>query len=485
MAGPGAPAAWLMGRTLAQLARPIIWCDAGDPIRDVAARMGAGGSSCALVRSAHDVGIVTDHDFRDRVATGGIGIEMPIGMLATVPALAIRESATQAEGLLRMVEHGVHHLVVTDHAGNPTGVVRAVDLAQAEVRDPLVVRSAIEAANTFDEIADATTMLPEVIVSLCDSGLAASYIGAIHAAVVDAAIRQIVRVRKDPWLMNGGVSLVLLGSLARRESLPLSDVDSALVWADAQPGAPDPAESIRGAARALLGDLERCGLQPCPNGANADNPLFSRSRRAWTAAITAWHADSSDERALLMTATMADNRPLTNEPLGRCLADALATATGHTRVLRALLEEALRFKPPTGFVRDFVVEHGGQHSGELDLKKGGLAPVIGLARWVGIATGDADGSTTERLRRGASLGVLTDDEAKTLAGAFEYLYELLLSREADALRRGATPTTYLLPRELDTLTRRHLRETFRAIRSVQDHIDEHWLARLERTQLRA
>jgi CBS domain-containing protein len=478
-------AAWATERTLAYLARPVIWCEASDRIADVARRIGAAGLSCALVRTSQGVGVVTDHDFRHAIATGDASVDAPVSTLATVPVLTIHEHATQAEALLRMVQHAVHHLAVTDQHGSPIGVLRAVDLAQAEVRDPLLVRSAVESATSIDDVAEAARMLPDTIVSLCDSGHSATYVGAIHAAVIDAVIRQVLRIRGDSTLPATGVSWVALGSLARRESLPLSDVDSAMVWADPSPGAVDAAESIRTSARGVLDDLRRCGLAPCPNGVNADNPQFSRCRRDWTAAITSWHEDSSDERALLMTATLADNRPLTDEPLGRCLTDALATIGGHTRVLRALLDEALRFKPPTGFVRDFVVEHGGQHSGELDLKKGGLAPVTGLARWVGLATGNVRGGTAERLRRGASLGVLTDDEAKTLAGAFEYVYEMLLSREADALRRASTPTTYLVPGELDTLTRRHLREAFRAIRSVQDHIDEHWLARLERAQLRA
>jgi len=33
---------------------------------------------------------------------------------------------------------------------------------------------------------------------------------------------------------------------------------------------------------------------------------------------------------------------------------------------------------------------------------GGLAPVVALARWIAIVSGDAGGTTTDRLRRGAS-----------------------------------------------------------------------------------
>jgi CBS domain-containing protein len=464
-------------RRLEQVVRPIVWCEPTDRIRDVAERISAGAHSCALVRLDGGLGIVTDHDFRRRIGTGEISIDAPVSLLATTPVLTIDQCATQADGLLRMVEHGVHHLVVTDAMGRPAGVVRAVDLAQAEVRDPLLVRSAVDTAASLAELADAARLLPAAIVALCDSRVAASHIGAVHAAVVDAIVRRVLWLRAEPVFADVPHSWVVLGSLARRESLPLSDIDTALVWADPPAGAPDPAESVRAAAGRVLADLRRCGLVPCPSGTNADTPTFSRSRSRWVAAITAWKTASDDGRGYLMSAMVADSRPLTNPELGRCLADS-APAPGRTRFLRGLLDEALAFRPPVGFVRDFVVEHGG----ELDLKKGGLAPVVGLARWVAIATGDVAGSTVERLRRGAERGVLTVDEAQALAGAFDDVYGLLLRHEAEALSRGVEPTTYIAPRDLDTLTRRHLRETFRVIRSVQERIDERWLARLERAR---
>jgi CBS domain-containing protein len=468
-------------RRLAQVVRPIVWCEPTERIREVAERISAGAHSCALVRLPTGLGIVTDHDFRRRIATGEISIDAPVSKLATTPVLTIDQSAAQVDGLLRMVEHGVHHLVVTDAMGRPVGVVRAVDLAQAEVRDPLLVRSAVDTATSLAELADAARLLPAAIVALCDSRVAASHIGAVHAAVVDAIVRRVLWLRAEPVFAEVPHSWVVLGSLARRESLPRSDIDTALVWADPPAGGADPAEPMRAAAGRVLADLGRCGLVPCPSGTNADNPAFSRSRSGWVAAITAWKTASDGGRGDLMSATVADSRPLTNPELGRCLADTVP-APGQTRFLRGLLTEALGFRPPTGFVRDFVVEHGGEHRGELDLKKGGLAPVVGLARWVAIATGDVSGSTAERLRRGADRGVLTVDEAQALAGAFDDVYGLLLRHEAEALSRGAEPTTYIAPRDLDTLTRRHLRETFRVIRSVQERIDENWMARLERAR---
>jgi len=66
-------------------------------------------------------------------------------------------------------------------------------------------------------------------------------------------------------------------------------------------------------------------------------------------------------------------------------------------------------KPPTGFFRDFVVSHDGERSGTLDIKRGGLLPVVDIARWAGVSAGVTSASTPERLRAGREAGVLHEE----------------------------------------------------------------------------
>jgi CBS domain-containing protein len=314
-------------------------------------------------------------------------------------------------------------------------------------------------------------------VALHDNAVSPPLIGVLHSAIVDAAVRRVLALRSAAFA-DVRHSWVLLGSLARREPLPRSDIDTALVWADPTGWAPDPAVRTRGFASTVLADLRRCGLQPCPSGANADNPLFSRSQSAWATAARGWIRDPTAEGALLLSAMVADSRPLTDVPLGLHLTDSIRSHTRTHQFLRALLDEALRWVPPTGFVRDFIVHRTGEHRGQLDLKRGGLAPVVALGRWIAIATGESRGTTAQRLQRGADDGVLTTDEAQTLIGGHESIYCLLLDHEVAAIRRAADPATFIAPRDLDTLTRRHLRETFRAIIRVQERLDQDWTRRL-------
>ena len=93
----------------------------------------------------------------------------------------------------------------------------------------------------------------------------------------------------------------------------------------------------------------------------------------------------------------------------------------HDGRLRLLARLALSFRPPTGFLRDFVVEHSGERKGQLDIKHGGLIPIIDLARWAGIAAGVASASTAERLRAAEAAGTLESSEARALAEAFDFI----------------------------------------------------------------
>ncbi|MGO8958076.1 MAG: putative nucleotidyltransferase substrate binding domain-containing protein [Streptosporangiaceae bacterium] len=458
--------------------RPLVWCDAGDRIADVAQRMGEARQSCAVVRCRDGTGIVTDSDFRRHVATGRVPAEAPVGDIATVPVTMITDGATIADALLRMVEHDVHHLPVADSHGGPTGVVRVVDMASAEVRDPLLIRSAVAHAADLPELAATARMLPSTAVALADAGVPPLRLAALLGTVRDAIMRRLLSI--DAGIDTAGTrcSWMVLGSTARSEAFPGSDLDTAVAWAD-EPGEPGNFDRVQAAASRLLDDMEQCGLHRCPDGANATERLFNRSVADWKAAADRWIGLPTGSGTALLVSLIADSRPLTDVALGRSVTDALAVSSRSFDFIEGVLHLALHYRPPTGFVRDFVVEHTGQHRGQLDLKHGGLVPVASIARWAAIVTRDVRGSTPERLRRAQHAGLLTADESSSLTGAFEEIFGLLMTREIEAIRGGAPPTRYVAPRDLDSLTRRLLRETFRIISEVQATLESEWISRVK------
>ena len=459
--------------------RTIVWCDAATSVRAAAEAVSRADQSCALVRTRQGVGIVTDRDFRSKVATGQVSVDAPVHAIMTTPVNTVASTATLATAFVQMVKAGVHHLVVQDEDARPAGILRAMDLASVEVRDPLLIRTAIDAAATIGELSQACRLLPSTIVELHDTGVPADHIGALTSALTDAILTRLLVLSGEDHGASPPRSWLVLGSMARHEPLPGSDVDTGIVWADGT-GA-DPGGRIRNGAALVLDDMEQCGLRRCPDGANADNPLFSRSRMAWTAAARTWITEPTREGALLLSSIAADSRPITEVTIGRAVTDAIRETTRSADYLDALLRFALNARPPAGFIRDFVVEHSGEHRGGLNLKRGGLLPISALARWLAIAMGDVRGSTPDRLSRAAAAGLLTADEAETLTGAFRDVYELLLRQEVAAIRAGKPFSNWIAPRDLDTLTRRHLRDSFRAISAVQAQVEGGWKTRMATT----
>lgn len=456
--------------------RPIVWSEASASVRDVAKAITEAEQSCALIKFDGGLGLVTDRDFRSRVGIGEISVDAPISAIMSSPVITVPVSFTLAEAFLRMVGSGVHHLVVVDDYQKPVGVVRAMDLASVELRNPLLIRAAIESSRNVDELAEASRFLLPSIVELHDSGVPALHVGALIAVIVEAILTRLLAL-SDEGYSPVARSWLILGSMARGEPLPISDVDTAIAWADPLDES-NPADAIRESASRVLDQMERCELHRCPDGANADNPLFSRSKSSWVAVARTWITEPTREGALLLSSIVADSRPITHPTIGRAITDTIRATTRSNEYLNWLLRFTLAKKPPVGFVRDFVIEHSGEHRGDLDLKRGGLTPVCALARWLAIASGDVHGGTIDRLKRAASGGLLTDDEADVLIGAFKDVYQLAFEQEVAAIKSGRTGSSWVAPQHLDSLTRRHLRESFRSIAAVQTRVENDWQTRL-------
>ena len=152
------------------------------------------------------------------------------------------------------------------------------------------------------------------------------------------------------------------------------------------------------------------------------------------------------------------------------LAEAFRDARRHPALLRQLARFSLSFRPPTGFLRGLVVEHSGEHRGRLDLKHGGLVPIVDLARWAGMAAGVTSASTPERLRAAAAAGTLSDGGRAHADRRLRAHHGPAPGPPRRADRGGSGADDHIDPASLSPLTRSYLKEAFRAVASVQKGI---------------
>jgi CBS domain-containing protein len=447
---------------------PPLLCQGTEPIREAARRMTEEGASAALVPLPGSFGIVTDRDLRRRVIVPGLSPDAPVSSIMTAPAFTVTADRLGGDVLLDMLERNVHHIPVVSAAGRVLGVVDDGDLVAAEGRKPLLLRRAIALAESPAELATAAAGLNPVIIALHDARVTAEQVTAVRSVVLDALTRRLVELAvRDAGPPPVPFTWFALGSLARREAAPSSDVDSALAW-DGTP--PDDAAGYFGrVTRAVDEGLRACGISPDEHGASAANPIFARSLASWRRAARRLSEDPTQDKALILVSVLADSRPVWSSG-GAAMDGGLWEGQPTPELLRLLARFALSFRPPTGFLRDFVVEHSGERRGQLDLKHGGLIPIVDLARWAGMAAGMASASTRERLRAAEAAETMDSAEAQTLTEAFGFIFSLRLDHQVEQLRRGSVPDDFIDPKTLNPLARSYLREAFRAVASVQANL---------------
>ncbi|MFW0792319.1 putative nucleotidyltransferase substrate binding domain-containing protein [Gordonia sp. CPCC 205515] len=462
-----------LDRPVRDLTAPPLWCTPTDSISGVAQQMTEARRSCAVFLRGNEIGIVTDADFRARFATGNTSGADPIESIASVPAVTIPDDATVSAAFLFMVDKGIHHLITTDPGGTPNGVARVVDIAASDVRDPLVARSAIATARSSADLVAAGALIVPTVIDLWHSGVPALHLGAIYSTMVEALIRRTVELTTDDLFARLECCWLLAGSHGRREPLLNSDVDTALIWYQPTAATGDPPTPAQTAAASefLIDALPSYGLSACPQGLNASNRLFNRSVGDWHSAADSWRRDPGSTDNLLLASTMLDARPIGgHRGLEITLRNALTTGIGRDTYVRAMIGFAGAERPPSGFVREFVVGHIGDRKRHLNIKKSGLRPIAALARTLALRAGDATGSTTTRLDRAHASGLLTTDEADTLTGAFTLFYQLVLESQVHAVENAEPMKSAIEPSTLDTLERRNLRAAFRSVNQIQDRL---------------
>jgi CBS domain-containing protein len=450
---------------------PPVVCAPEASIREAAQLMTAAGATSVVVDlGAGSLGILTDHDLRTRVVAGGISTDAPVSAAMTAPAYTCQPDRLGGEVLLDMLDRGFRHFPVVAATGEILGVVSDMDLVATEARSSFYLRQAIARAKTVSELVKAARELRPTVLALHDARAAATNICAVYTVVVDALTRRLLELAvHEAGEPAAPFAWLALGSGARREATPASDVDSAIVWFG-EVGDGEIRPYLHEIAKQVATGLEACGLRIDDHGATASDLRFVRSLESWQRAARSWLADPNQEQALILVSVLVDSRPVWGVHTGTPVADTFKLAPKHPGLLRLLARFALSYRPPTGFFRGLVVEHSGEHRGRLDLKHGGMIPIVDLARWAGMAAGVTSASTIERLHAARQTGTLSAADAHTLEDAFELITELRVEHHVEQLRAGVELDDYLNPSALSALTRRHLKEAFRAVASIQRRV---------------
>jgi CBS domain-containing protein len=456
-------------RTVATLVRRApVTARPDTTIADAARLMASERVSSVLIPMRGGWGIATDRDLRSRVVAVRGALDDPVETIASFPAITIRSDALAGDALVQMFAHGVHHFPVTEAGGVVVGVITDTDLMGLGRHTPFAIKSAIERSRSAEEVSAAGLDLPEVVCAMVEARADPVDVGRVAALVIDAMTEKLLELGAAE-LGDAPCSWawLALGSAARQEQSLKTDQDHALALDLGANSGDDVDPYFAGLAEFVTAGLERAGIPRCRGNAMAITSGLRRPLEGWIEMFLEWMSDPSGQGSELSSIGYDFRRvagPLDAEPT---LDRAIRTARDHSGFLRHLGRRAIDLKPPTGFFRDLVVEHDGDHVGRLDLKRGGILIVNNLARVYAVRAGVAAKGTAPRLQAAADAGGLDPDVARELDEAFLFLWHLRLRSQVEQFRSGSEPDDFLDPASLGPLSRRGLKEAFRAIGRAQ------------------
>lgn len=409
-------------------------------------------------------GIVTDHDFRVRVLAEGLGPDTLVNQIMSRPLLTQSAETPVYATLLFMLEENIRHLALTQD-GEIVGVIAATDLLRHQAKSPLYLLRQLETLGSSSKVLPRYGLeIAGTVETLFSGGLDVSQIGRIIASLNDALIRKLLKLAEDelgppptPY------AWIVFGSEGRMEQALLTDQDNGLVYLAEKNGAQ---AYFKALAERVVNGLVQAGFPPCAGGYMATNWCYPLDH--WLQHFKA-RVMTPEPQAVLESAIFFDFRSiygeLSLEPLEKIILEA-----GHQKIfLGHLANTALEFQPPLGFFRRIRDEDG-----LVDLKRGGIAPIVALARVYGLAAQTRERSTLERLDAAAAAHTLSREGTETLAETYGFLLRLRLREQLTAIKAGHTPDNKIRLEALSPLENRHLKEAFLAIREMQAAMAQHF-----------
>ncbi len=440
--------------------RPPVMVAADATVAEAARVMSSAGVSSVLVDTS-PLAILTDRDLRNRVLARGLPADTPVSRAWTRPIHTLDAEASLYAMLVFMLEHRVHHVPLLED-GEVVGVATDTDLLREHLTSPFHLLKSIERAPSLEVLTDYGNRLAGLVENMVVSGLDAAQIGHVVSTLNDAVIARVARAAEEELGPPPcRYALMVHGSEGRREQTLLTDQDNALVYLENGKAARRYFPQL---ANYVVRGLVHASFPRCAGGFMAVN--WCKPLTEWESLFASWVAEPEPE-ALLGAANFFDFRRVWGTLALDALDGVLDDAAGNRIFLAHLAAAGLRFRPPLGLFRTLKDENGG-----IDVKKGGILPIVSLARVVGLEAGCRSRATLDRLQAAREAGILSTDGADGLSEAFRYIHRLRLEHQLRA-HAGGRPIDNRIPlAELVSLERRHLKDSFALIREIQESLTQ-------------
>lgn len=429
-----------LGPTLDHVRAQLVSCPPETPIHEAARLMVRTQVESLLVLNddRSPAGIITELDFRNRVATGEVPITAPVRAVMARPVVCIPPGHSVGDSILKMMRYNKRHLCVTED-GTPespaVGVVAEKDVMLFYGNNPMTIVREIRRASSIEELPP----MRDRIDALLAGGLRSYRDIDWYAEVITQANRAIVRrlleiITQDTSLKPAAqFGLGIVGSAGRHELLTRTDFAYGICHTD---GLSDrERQELLRISQRLQTALEACGFQRNPHGIDGTHPHWIRSVTEWKDSFERWIEHPLDSE-VWKKLPFFDVDPLDpDQPeVGQLRKHARRIIRKNPQFIRLLANDSLANQPPLTLLEGYAVDARGLHLEELDLRAQGTRPICDVARVVHLDTGPP--GITSTLKRLASAAATLEEDAEVFHSAARAFRVLLYFRVLNGLERG-------------------------------------------------
>jgi CBS domain-containing protein len=263
--------------------------------------------------------------------------------------------------------------------------------------------------------------------------------------------------------------LIVMGSEGRADQVLRTDQDNGLILRDGFE-----CEGLDEIAQQFTDGLIAIGYPPCPGGVMVSNPAWRRPLSSWREQIRAW-ITAPDEQALMNIAIFCDAAPVAGDPgLLEAAKGRLFELAGEEKAFCARFAKAIEtFDVPLGIFSSIVVERG-EHKDQLDLKKGGIFPVVHGVRALALEHRLTETNTCDRIGRLEELALFDREFATNLAEAYSFMLGLRLQARIAKLKLEQPLDDFIRPFELNRFERDLLKDSLVIVNKLRELVRYHF-----------
>ena len=347
--------------------------------------------SALIIEQNQPVGIITDTDFRTKIANGRFPISTTVDKIMSSPVITVPENVSVAEAQLLLLKYNVSHLCVTADGSDKTdvrGVISEHDLIVAQANNPGVLIKEIKRALSAKELKLVREKLTDLIQTSISKNIPLPHIYTITGEIITAIIKRAVELAiLDLGSPPARFAWLSIGSQGRKEQLLLTDQDSILVFEDVAPEKyRDVKDYFLKLGKRTTSVLEKVGYPYCPNGHMASNMLWCKSLSDWIKQYDNWMKTPGENSNNIASIFFDYEIAFGETKIEDTIADVISkNSKSNALFFDYLGNDTLRKNPALNFFKKFNIEEEGNNKGKFDVKNKAIMPLVDGARLFSIS----------------------------------------------------------------------------------------------------